>query len=260
MRYQYLHLLLDEPDAEAYREGLREKGSDAGSLHAKSQNQDEENIEEDVDNRGGDEEVEWLLRVAEGTDLSCQQVVAYRERYRRKLEHEEDVGIIEYLQWGVDEMQNLLAEKARQEGDDHGEGDGYAIAVAHVGSHFSEVLRPESLSHWDGEAGARTIAEAHDQEHDGGGGANGCQGIHADPSSHDDGVDDEIHLLQDIAQDKGYCESEDGSHRRTNSHVIYVITAHILYIPIENVCSFYLVFLFGLQNYIKLMEKETSER
>ena len=149
--------------------------------------------------------------------MSCQQVVAYRERYRRKLEHEEDVGIIEYLQWGVDEMQNLLAEKARQEGDDHGEGDGYAIA-------------------------------------------NGCQGIHADPSSHDDGVDDEIHLLQDIAQDKGHCESEDGSHRRTNSHVIYVITAHILYIPIENVCSFYLVFLFGLQNYIKLMEKETSER
>ena len=45
--------------------------------------------------------------------------------------------------------------------------------------------------------------------------------LHAYPSSHDGGVDDEVHLLKDVTQDEWYCKLDDGSQGRAYRHVVY---------------------------------------
>ena len=48
-----------------------------------------------------------------------------------------------------------------------------------------------------------------------------ASGAHAYPSSHDGGVDDEVHLLKNVTQDEWYCKLDDGSQGRAYRHVVY---------------------------------------
>ena len=77
-----------------------------------------------------------------------------------------------------------------------------------------------SLSDRDGETGTGAVAEAHDEEHDGAGCAYCRKCSHAYPSSHDGGVDDEVHLLKDVTQDEWNRKFDDGSQGRAYRHVI----------------------------------------
>ncbi len=224
-----LHLPLDVPDAESHGEALRQPGGDARPLYAKPHAENEDAVEDDVDDGGGDEKIKRLLRVAEGTDLSREQIIGNGKRYRRKLEHEEDVGIVEHLGWGVDEMQNLAAEDAGEEGDDHGEDHGDADAVAYIGAHFHVVFGTESLRHGDGEACARTVAETHDEEGDGAGCPHSRQCSHTYPAAHDGGVNDEVHLLQNVSQYQRDGKGDDVSQGRAYCHVVYLLLAHSCY-------------------------------
>ena len=211
LRNQNLHFLLDKPDTEQHGNSLREPGSDARTLYAQSHAENQNAIENDVDDGGCDEEIERLLRIAQGTDLTGEQVVADGERNCRKLQHQEDVGIIEHLLRRIHQMQNLSAEDAGKEGDDHGKHHGNADAVAHVSPHLGIIPGTESLGDRDGETGTGAVAEAHDEKHDGAGCAYSRKSPHANPSSHDGGIDDEIHLLKDVTQNKWNRKFDDGS-------------------------------------------------
>ena len=96
-------------------------------------------------------------------------------------------------------MQNLSAEDAGKKGNDHGKHHGDADAVAYVSPHLGIIPGAESLGDRDGETGTGAVAEAHDEKHDGAGCAYCRKSSHANPSSHDGGIDNEIHLLKDVA-------------------------------------------------------------
>ena len=64
LRNQNLHLLFDKPDTEQHGDSLRKPGGNTCSLYAQSHAENQNAIENDVDNRGGNEEIERLLRVA----------------------------------------------------------------------------------------------------------------------------------------------------------------------------------------------------
>ena len=117
-------------------------------------------------------------------------------------------------------MQNLSAEDAGKKGNDQGKHHGDADTVAYISPHLGIIPGTESLGDRDGKTGTGTVAEAHDEKHDGAGCANSRKSSHANPSSHDGGIDDEIHLLKDVTQDKWNRKFDDGSHGRTYSHVI----------------------------------------
>ena len=117
-------------------------------------------------------------------------------------------------------MQNLSAEDAGKEGDDHSKADGDADAVAHVNPHLGVIPGAESLGDRDSETGTGAVAETHDEKHDGAGCAYCCKCPYANPSSHDGGIDDEIHLLKDVTQDEWNRKFDDGSQGRAYSHVI----------------------------------------
>ena len=199
LRNQNLHFLLDKPDTEQHGNSLRKPSSDARTLYAQSHAENQNAIENDVDDRGGDEEIERLFRVAQGTNLTGEQIVAYGERNRRKLQHQEDVGVIEDLCWRIHQVQNLSAEDAGKKGNNHGKYHGDADAVAHVSPHLGIIPGTESLGDRDGKTGTGAVAETHDEKHDGAGCAYCRKSPHANPSSHDGGIDDEIHLLKDVA-------------------------------------------------------------
>ena len=199
LRNQNLHLLLDKPDTEQHGDSLREPGSNARTLYAQSHAENQNAIENDVDDRGGNEEIERLFRVAQGANLTGEQVVGDGKRNRRKLQHQEDVGIIEHLLRRIHQVQNLSAEDAGKKGDDHGKADGNTDAVAYVSPHLGIILGAESLGDRDGKTGTGAVAEAHDEKHDGAGCAYCRKSSHANPSSHDGGIDNEIHLLKDVA-------------------------------------------------------------
>ena len=67
------------------------------------------------------------------------------------------------------------------------------------------------------------VAEAHDEEHDAARGPHGGQCAHADPPSHDGGVDDEVHLLQEVAEDERYGELQDGACGCAACHALCVL-------------------------------------
>ena len=96
-------------------------------------------------------------------------------------------------------MQNLSAEDAGKKGDDHSKHHGDTDAVAYVSPHLGVIPGAESLGDRDGKTGTGAVAEAHDEKHDGAGCAYCRKCSHANPSSHDGGIDDEIHLLKDVA-------------------------------------------------------------
>ena len=117
-------------------------------------------------------------------------------------------------------MQNLSAEDAGKKGNDHGKHHGDADTVAYISPHLGVILGAESLGDRDGKTGTGAVAEAHDEEHDGAGCANSRKSSHANPSSHDGGIDNEIHLLENVTQDEWNRKFDDGSQGRACCHVV----------------------------------------
>ena len=124
----------------------------------------------------------------------------------------EDIG------WRVDEFQYPFAEQARQQRYHHCKHHGYAHGVAHIAPHFVVIAGAKCLCHGDCKAGTRPIAETHHKKHDATRGTNCRQSPYAYPSTHYRCIDNQIHLLQDIAQDKGYGKLQYAARRRTTSH------------------------------------------
>ena len=53
-----------KPDTEQHGDSLRKPSGNTCSLYTQSHAENQNAIENDVDDGGGDEEIEWLLRVA----------------------------------------------------------------------------------------------------------------------------------------------------------------------------------------------------
>jgi len=100
----------------------------------------------------------------------------------------------------VDKSENFRTEHAGEQGDDSREGHGNAHGIGYIDPHLVIVLTAESLCHGDGKAGARPVAESHDQKVDRRRRTHGSQCTDTDPPSHDGRVNDLIHLLEYIAQ------------------------------------------------------------
>jgi hypothetical protein len=201
--HEHLHPPVDIPYAEPYRESLREQRGKSRSLNAEAEPEDEHHVEQDVHQRRGDEEIERLFGVAQRADEARQQVVAHGEGDGDEVEQQENPRVVEDFRRRVHHLQDAGAEEAREERDDHGQHGGYAQRVGHVSPHLGIVLGSEALSHRNGKARARAVAEPHDEKHDGGARSHSCQRAHAYPAPHDGGVDDEVHLLEDVAQYQG---------------------------------------------------------
>ena len=247
LRNEYRQAAADEPPAQPRGEGLAQEGGDARSFDSHSQQEDEHDIQQDVQKRRCDEEVERLLGVAQRADLSRIEVVGDGEGDGAELQEEEDVGIVEDIGRRVDELQDLLAEQAREQGRHQCEHDGDTSGVAHVAPHLVVVAGAEGLCHGDGKACTGTVAEAHDEEHDAARGPHGGQCAHADPPSYDGGVDDEVHLLQEVAEDERYGELQDGACGCAACHALCVLRKGCFYVCQCFCCSlpFFSVVIFS---------------
>ena len=221
LRNEQLHALAYIPDAETYRDALREPCGYAGSCHAHAAEEYEHHVEQDVHNGGSDEEVERLARIAEGAYLTRQEVEAEREWNGGELQHEECVGVVEDVSRSVHHLQDAVAEHKREHHYHQSHHHGNTHGIGYVDAHLMVVLRTERLRHRYGEACTGSVAEAHYEKCDRCRSAYSRQCAHADPSAYDDGVDDEVHLLKDVAQYQGQCEFGDLAQRRSDGHIAH---------------------------------------
>ena len=160
-----------------------------------------------------------MLAVAQGAYETGLKVVGYGERDGQELQEEKRPCVVEDVGGRVDEVQDLGAEGAAEQGDDHGQHHADAHGVAHIRPHLGKILGAEGLRHRYGEAGARAVAETHDEKHDAARRSHSGQGAHADPSANDDGVDHLVHLLENIAQYERHGKAEDAAGGRSHGHV-----------------------------------------
>ena len=125
-------------------------------------------------------------------------------------------------------MQNPVAQHQRHQRDHRGYHCRRPHGIRHVEAHLAVFLRPERLCHRYGEACARPVAETHHEEHHRCRRAHRSQCADAYPAAHDGCIDDEIHLLQDVAQHKRYGKLHDVTHRRPCGHVARGNGLHLL--------------------------------
>lgn len=221
LRDEQLHVLAYIPYTQCYGYSLREPCGYAGSCYAHATEEYEHNVKQDVHEGGSDEEVERLARVAECAYLTGEEVESERERYGCELQHEERIGIVEDVGRGVHHLQDVVAGHQREHHYHRGYDSRHSNSVGYVDAHLAVVLRPERLRHGYGEACAGSVAEAHNEEGDGGGCAHGCQCFYTNPSAYDDGIDDEVHLLKDVAKYQGQCELRDLAQWRSDRHIAH---------------------------------------
>ena len=116
---------------------------------------------------------------------------------------------MENVSRSIHHLQDAVAEHKRKHHYHQSHHHGNTHGIGYVDAHLMVVLRTERLRHRYGEAGAGSVAEAHYEKGDRCRSAYSRQCAHADPSAYDDGVDDEVHLLKDVAQYQGQCEFGD---------------------------------------------------
>ena len=221
LRNEQLHVLAYIPYTQCYGYSLREPCGYAGSCYAHATEEYEHNVKQDVHEGGSDEEVERLARVAECAYLTRQEVEAEREWNGCELQHEERIGIVEDVSRSVHHLQDAVAGHQREHHYHRGYDSRHSNSVGYVDAHLAVVLRPERLRYGYGEACAGSVAEAHNEEGDGGGCAHGCQCFYTNPSAYDDGIDDEVHLLKDVAKYQWQCELCDLAQWRSDRHIAH---------------------------------------
>jgi hypothetical protein len=169
-----------------------------------------------------------LFGVAQGTDEPRKDVVGDGEWYRQEVEQQKDVGVVENIRRRIDDFQNPIAEDAGENGYHHGDDGGYAERIAHIRAHIRKVFCTERTCHGDGESCARTVAEPHNQKHDGRRRTHGSECAHTYPPPHDGSVDDEIHLLQDVSAYQRQRKFDNVTGGRPHRHIIDI--SHFLFL------------------------------
>ena len=128
----------------------------------------------------------------------------------------------------VYEVQNLLTQHTGEKCNHHGQHDSYADCIAHIASHLVVIARTKGLCYRNGKASTRSVAEAHDKEHDTARSSHSSQCTYTYPASHNHRIDNQIQLLEDIAQNKGCSKCQNGAERCTGSHAQFVFH-HLLF-------------------------------
>lgn len=88
----------------------------ASYTHAQDEN--EQNVEGNVDQRGLNQEIERLLGVAQGTNEPREQVVSHGKGNGEKLQKKKCPSIAENVRRRVDQSEDLRAEHASEQSDD----------------------------------------------------------------------------------------------------------------------------------------------
>ena len=90
-----------------------------------------------------------------------------------------------------------------------------SLNIAHIASHLVVIARTKGLCYRNSKASTRSVAEAHDKEHDTARSSHSSQCTDPYPASHNHRIDNQIQLLEDIAQNKGRSKCQNGAERCT---------------------------------------------
>ena len=221
MRNKYAHAPADVPQTQAHRQSLRQPCGYAGSLDAHTQPEDEHDIKQNIGDSRRNEKIKGLARIAKSTNLSRKEVETERERDGGKLQHKEDIGIVEYLVGSVHKLQYAPTEHQRQQRHNCRHHHRHAHRIVNIRPHLSEVLGTESLCHRYGETGTRPVAETHDEKHHRRRCTHRRQSLHTDPAPYYRRINDKIHLLQDISKNERQRKPCYATHGRTRRHVVH---------------------------------------
>ena len=198
---------------------MRQPCRDARSGYSHTTSEYKHHVEQNVDNGRCDEKIEWLARIAEGTYLTREEIEAEREGYGGKLRHKEYVGIVEDVGRSVDQLQDSMAEHKRQQRHNCCNDSRYSDGISHVDAHFAIVLCAERLCHGNCKSCTSSVAESHNEKHYGRRRTHSCQRTNTNPSAYNGGIDDEIHLLQNVTQYEWQGKLADLAQWRAYSHV-----------------------------------------
>ena len=198
---------------------MRQPCGDARSGYTHTATEYKHHVEQNVDNGRCDEKIEWLARIAEGTYLTREEIEAECEWYGGKLRHKEYVGIVEDVGRSVDQLQDSMAEHKREQRHHRSDYSRYSHGISYVDAHLAIVLCAECLCYGNCKSCTSSVAESHNEKHYGRRRTHSCQRTNANPSAYNGGIDDEIHLLQNVAQYEWQGKLADLAQWRTYGHV-----------------------------------------
>ena len=191
---------------------LGEHRGEGRAEHIHMEIEDEDHVQDNVRQGGGDEPDDRRAAVAHGPEDPGGVVVQEVGRQAGEDGDDVDKGPLIDIGGGVHHRQDIPAEEHGNGGERRRADGAQPDAPGHVAAQLLVVARAELLGGGDGKAAAHPGAEAHHQEVDGPGGAHRRQGVAPQGLAHDGGVHHAVELLEQIAKQEGNAEAEDLPH------------------------------------------------
>ena len=135
------------------------------------------------------------------------------------MEEEEGVGIGHDVGGRAHPKEDVTAQQCGDCGEAQGDDGGQAQRAGNMAAHDGVVVCAKGLCNRDGKASACTIAETHDEKHDSPRRSNSRQCSHAKKPPHDDGIDNGVKLLEEVAANQRQCEEQDAPCGASHRHV-----------------------------------------
>ena len=172
------------------------------------QQADTDQIHHDIHAAGDDQDAEGGLRVADGPDDACADVIDGGEHQPGQIDAQIGQGVPEDLRLRPGDPQQQRgaqdAQQGHQNAEDHGKGKGHP----HGAQQLFPVVQAEGLGHHHGGAHGHAVEKAHHQVGGPHADAHRGKGLLAYKIAHHDGVCAVIKVLQQLPHDDGNGEQQ----------------------------------------------------